>query len=162
MKDTEVNKLIEFYYTGGGFLPANENAENLTLNLANGEVIQLRDVTQRDIKFHRCYFSLINYIYDYLPKNFKNKIPKDKFHLWLKHLKGQYSVDFTFKDGTKLVTYESISFGRMSEQQFRTYVKEQLPFIYENVIGAFFKGEIYDSIISTIENDYERFFDKLK
>ena len=78
------------------------------------------------------------------------------------NLKASPSASDFVKDGTKLVTYESISFGRMSEQQFRTYVKEQLPFIYENVIGAFFKGEIYDSIISTIENDYERFFDKLK
>jgi len=29
------------------------------------------------------------------------------------------------------------------------------------VIGEFFEGEIYDSIIGNIENDYEKFLDRL-
>ncbi len=96
-----------------------------------------------------------------MPVSFKSKIPEEKFYLWLKHLKGQYDVIFEFKDGTKLVEYESISFGKMTEQRFREYIKEQLPFIYSDVLGKYFSGEILDGIIETIEKDYEKFFKKL-
>jgi hypothetical protein len=40
-------------------------------------------------------------------------------------------------------------------------VANQLPFIYENIIGAFFSDEMYDSIRSTIEEEYERFMFRL-
>jgi hypothetical protein len=62
---------------------------------------------------------------------------------------------------SELIEYESISFGRMSEMRFREYIREQLPFIYSEVIGRFYIDETYDSIIQNIENDYEKFFSKL-
>ena len=49
----------------------------------------------------------------------------------------------------------------MNQQKFKEYVKEQLPYIYENVLGKFFEGEILTGIIETIENEYEIFFSKL-
>jgi hypothetical protein len=49
----------------------------------------------------------------------------------------------------------------MTEKEFKEYIKSQLPFIYENVIGKFFEGEIYDNIIDIIENEWERYFSKL-
>jgi len=49
----------------------------------------------------------------------------------------------------------------MSQDQFETYVKEQLPWIYENVIGAFYSDEIYAGIIDTIEEEYKKFLSKL-
>ena len=161
MKDTEYNRLIELTYMGGGFLPANQNAQDLTDQCVKGEIITFREVTKRDLRFHRCYMSLLGFIYDYLPNTFKAKVTKDHFYQWLKHLKGQYEVLFEFKDGTRLVEYESIAFGNMSEKRFREYVKKQLPWIYENVLGAFFEGDILSGIIETIEIEYERFLQKL-
>jgi len=64
-------------------------------------------------------------------------------------------------DGSELIEYESISFGKMSEMRFREYIRELLPFIYSDVIGMFYEGEVYESIVQTIENDYEKFFSKL-
>jgi hypothetical protein len=60
-----------------------------------------------------------------------------------------------------MVEYESIAFGRMSQKRFEEYIKEQLPWIYENVIGAFYTGERYDTVIQSIENEYEKFLTKL-
>jgi hypothetical protein len=70
-------------------------------------------------------------------------------------------VLFKFKDGTAMVEYESIAFGNMSQKRFEAYIREQLPWIYENVIGAFFEGAIYDGIVETIEKEYEIFLSKL-
>jgi len=105
--------------------------------------------------------SLLAYIYDYLPNSFKKKVAKDKFYVFLKHLKGNYEVLFEFKDGSKMIEYESISFGRMSQKTFESFVRDQLPFIYENVLGAFFEGDIYDAVVKNIEMEYEKFLAQL-
>lgn len=161
MSDKEFYNLVDFYNAGGGLLPVNQRAHELIEQSEKGEVLSFIEVTQRDLKFHRCYMSLLAYIYEYLPQSFQRKIPKNKFYMFLKHLKGQYDVLFEFSDGTKLVEYESISFGKMSQKRFEAYVKEQLPWIYENIIGAFYQGELYNSIIQNIENDYQKFLAKL-
>lgn len=161
MTDKNFYNLVDFYNAGGGLLPLNQRANELIEQTSKGEVISFKEVTARDLRRHRCYMSLLAYIWSYLPQSFKNAVPKDKFYLWLKHLKGQYDILFEFQDGTKLVEYESIAFGKMSEQRFREYIKEQLPFIYSDVIGKYFEGAIYDSIIETIEKDYEKFLSKL-
>jgi len=162
MNKTAFDKLVELSYTGGHlFRPVNSNAFDLCDSLAIGEVINVELKTARDVKFHRCYFSLINFIYDYLPEKFKSKVPARYFFKWLQTLKGDYELVFTFQDGKQLIEYNSISFGKMSQERFEEYVKEQLPYIYENVIGAFYKDEIYDGIIETIEKEYLKFLAKL-
>jgi len=161
MKDTQLSKVINLRWAGGGFLPANQAADDLADQLRNNEVVSFLEVTKRDLSFHRNYMALLGYIYDYLPPKFRNAVPKDKFYFWLKHLKGQYDVVYTFKDGTSLIEYQSIAFGNMSEKRFHEYVKNQLPWIYEDVIGAFYTGEIKNTIIENIEIDFEKFMNKL-
>jgi hypothetical protein len=60
-----------------------------------------------------------------------------------------------------MIEYESISFGRMSEKKFHEYIKEQIPWLYSEVIGRFFKDEAYDEKIAKIEKEYKKFFTKL-
>ena len=161
MKDSDFHKIIDIVNAGGGWIPGNENAEVLLESTTKGEVTSVLSVTARDLKFHRCYFSLLNFIYDYLPPVFKKAVKKEDFYKWLKHLKGQYEVLFTFQNGTSLVEYESIAFGKMSDEKFKAYVREQLPYIYENVIHKYFQDELYDNIIATIEEEYEKFMQRL-
>jgi hypothetical protein len=161
MKDDDFHKIIELAVVGGGLISANENAAELIEQSHKGEILSFMEVTARDLRFHRAYFSLLNFIYGYLPNRFKKQVPEKEFYKWLKHLKKEYKVIFTFKDGTQLVEYDSISFGNMSQKRFENYVREQLPYIYENVIAKFFEGDIYDSILATIELEYERFLAKL-
>jgi len=161
MRDVDYLDTIELTYMGGGFVPENGPAWDLTERCVKGEVVAFKEITARDLSMHRCYFSLIGMVYDYLPKNFKKAVRKEDFYKFLKHLKGDYKVVFEFKDGTKMVEYDSIAFGRMSEKKFREYIAEQLPFIYSNVIGMFFEGEIYDNIVEVIEDEYKTFLTNL-
>lgn len=161
MKDTDYQNIVELTYMGGGFIPANENASELSERCVKGEVISVLECTQRDLKFHRCYFSLLEMIYGYMPPSFKKRIKKEKFYRFLKHLKKEYEVEFDFADGSQMIEYNSISFGRMSQKKFQEYVANQLPFIYSEVIGRYYSGEMYDSIVETIEADYEVFLNKL-
>jgi len=162
MNKKDFDKLVAFSYTGGYlFKPENQNAFDLCDQLGIGEQVLFEPKTPRDIKFHQCYFVLINFIWGYLPAKFQETVPKYKFYHFIKHLKGEYEVVFQFKDGTKMVEYESISFGRMSQETFENYIREQLPWIYENIIGEFYEGETYNGIIETIEKEFEKFLSKL-
>jgi hypothetical protein len=161
MKEKEFEKLTEWVNVGGGLTPTNTNAEELLEQSARGEIFTFKEMTERDLRFHRCYFSLLGYIYDYMPPSFKKKLRKEDFYRFVKHMRGEYEVLFTFKDGTKMVEYESIAFGNMSQKRFEAYIREQLPYIYENVVGAFFSGAMYDGIIETIEEEYKKFLAKL-
>lgn len=161
MKDSDYHKLVEFTNAGGGLLPLNQNAIEICDLSRKGEILQFIEVTPRDLKFHKCYFALLNFIYEYLPQKFKNKVPENKFYQFIKHLEGKFETIYTFEDGSSLNEYESISFGNMSEIRFRAFIREQLPFIYQNVLAKFFEGKIYDSIIETIETEFERFLTKL-
>lgn len=163
MRDSDYGKLSEWTNEGTGCLvPFNAVANDLTDAAKKGEIISMQEVTDRDLKFHRCYFSLINCIYDQMPVRFQKKLHKKHFYQYLKHLKGQFDIIAQFGD-IVLVEYESIAFGRMSEHTFRDYVRTQLPWIYSDVIGKYYKpgGWRYNKKIEFIEEEYKKFLSKL-
>jgi len=161
MTDKAYNHMHEMVMQGAGWAPNNQKAQDLLDQSSPGEIAYFKEVTDRDIPFHRCYFSLLNYIWSYMPDNFKARVQSDKFYLWLKHLRGEYDVIFEYDDGTKCIEYHSVSFGRMSQFEFESFVREQMPWIYQSVIGLCYDGEQFDQIIENIEDDYSTFFSKL-
>jgi hypothetical protein len=161
LKDKDFARLIELTHVKGGLIPTNQNAIELLDRTGNGEVLYFLEVTNRDVSFHRCYFALLSFIYDYLPNDFKKKITKDKFYIFVKHLAGEYKIVHTFKDGTSQIEYNSIAFGKMSQKDFEAYVANQLPFIYANVLGAYFEMDILNGIIETIETEFKKLISKL-
>lgn len=164
MKDSDFDRLSDWANSGGGVLiPLNDIAHDLADITKKGQVITMLEKTDRDIRFHRCYMSLLGYVYDQLPNRFHKKLQKKYFYRYLKHLKGQFDIITKFENGIVLVEYESISFGRMSEHTFRDYVRNQLPWIYSDVIGKYYKvgGWRYNRKINSIEDEYEKFLSKL-
>lgn len=163
MKDSDYQRISEWSNEGtGALLPFNDKAQDLADTTKAGEVIAMIEVTDRDIKFHRCYFSLINFIYDQLPNRFHKKLQRKHFYKYLKHLRGDFDIIAQFGD-IVLVEYYSISFKKMSEHTFRDYVREQLPWIYLKVIGKYYKvgGWRYNRKIEAIEFEYMKFLSKL-
>lgn len=162
MKDTEFNELIELTYLNGVFTASNQEAINLVSNLKDGQKINIKNVTARDIKLHRCYFALLNYIWSWMPEKFRAQVPRDSFYKFLKIIQGQYDIVFEFKDGTKMIEYHSISFSRMSNDKFREFIKDQISIIYNDVImPTFNNSEQANDIIKETEKEFEKFFSKL-
>lgn len=163
MKDREYERLSEWINEGtGALMPYNSLAHDLADTAKGGEIITMLEMTDRDLRFHRCYFSLINYIYSQLPNRFRQKLPEKYFYKYLKHLKGQFDIIAQFGD-IVLVEYESISFAKMTEHSFRDYVRNQLPWIYSDVIGKYYKmgGWRYNRKVNMIEEEYKKFLSKL-
>jgi hypothetical protein len=196
MTDKDYDKRLEFVNDGAGLLPVNDNAMSLMDQLGRGVTVDLLEITARDLKFHRCYMVFLAYIWDYLTPAFKKLVPKHHFYQFLKGLKGNYDIIYSFKDENKrkviaeflkdyrkkyntriryqdievistlfgkrdFIEYPSIAFGKMTQQTFREYVKNQLPFIFDQVIRPLFDDETYHVIIENIENDFEKFLSKL-
>jgi hypothetical protein len=163
MKDSDYTRLSEWINEGtGALMPYNSLAQDLTDTVKKGEIITMLEMTDRDLRFHRCYFSLVNYIYSQMPRRFRAKLPEKYFYKYLKHLKGQFDIIAQFGD-VVLVEYDSIAFGRMSEHTFREYIRNQLPWIYSDVIGKYYKvgGWRYNKKINDIEDEYKKFLSKL-
>jgi hypothetical protein len=162
MKKSDYDKLLEVTFVGGGWIPLNQNAQDLADQSGKGEIHNFREVTARDLKFHNCYFSLLSFIYGYMPKMITEKVSNKNFYKWLKHLKKEYEVIFTYSDGTTLVEYESLAFGNMSQKRFEEYIRNQITWIFENVLRPVYKDDtIYNGITATIEEEYKKFLSKL-
>jgi len=158
MTDKEYHNILEFRITGNALIPVNQNAMQYVEQ--NHGVVALKDITKRDVRFHRAYFKLLNFIYSWLPDNFKSAVSSGNFYQWLKHLKGQYEILYEFKDGSKFIEYESISFGRMNDARFKEYVKEQLPVIYEDVFLPLL-GDDAPIAWQTVESEFENYLNTL-
>jgi hypothetical protein len=157
MKPEEYLGLIQVAKVGEMFAPANEVALQLNQDLEDGEIAYLKQSKSRDIKFHRAYFSLLNYIYDYLPNNFKKEVSQSNFYTFLKYLRGEIKILFEFKDGLQIIEPVSISFAKMDEAKFKDFIRQQLPYIYSDVIEKLYSPEKAKDIIFNIENEYEKF-----
>jgi hypothetical protein len=187
MKHSDFQDLIHLAYTDGKFIPTDTSICN---DLIEGEIISVKPIRTRDLPMHKCYFSLLNYIWKWMPAKFQEKVLNKYFYKWLQTLKKEYKILFSFADEDKIksiidtcidlgisaenasiiatkygkidmIEYESISFGRMDEYKFRNYVKEQLPFINENLINKLFDEETANNIIEDVEKEFEKYFTKL-
>lgn len=149
-----------FLHHGGFLKPSNQASIEYVDQLAGGELVRLKDNTERDIKYHASYFTLLGYIYDLLPSNFKTRVPRSKFYIFLKELFGDYEI---IKVGElEIKEYKSIAFGRMSQKTFEAYVKHQIPRIYSDVIRPLFKDdERYNQVIEWIEDEMDKILFKL-
>jgi len=76
--------------------------------------------------------------------------------------KKQIEAIASLTDRTDLVEYESISFGRMTEKKFEQYVRDQIPWIYSEVVERFYKDDALDEKIKKIEDKFRKFFKKLE
>lgn len=157
MRTDNYIELIELEHQQGLFKPVNQVGIDLISNLKHKERIYVKDAGKRDIRFHRAYFALLNYIYSWMPEIFKMQIPEKHFYKWLKILLGEYKIIYKFKTGESLYETKSIAFGKMSQKTFEEYVKNQLPLIYDNLIYALFNLEEAKMIIENIENEFEKF-----
>ena len=162
MKQIDFLKLIEIARVDNGFIPANSNAIKIHENLQEGEIAVFKTANSRDLKFHQNYFVFLNFIYDLLPQKFKKEVKKKNFYIFLKYAKNEIEILFTFKNGLQIIQPISISFSNFDELQFRNYIKDQLPFIYSEIIDKLFNEHEAKDVIELIENEFEKFFGVLE
>lgn len=135
-------------------IPLDEETKEKLLLMPNQ--ITLLETNNRDRKFHKCYFAWCGWLWEQMPLKFKKKYCKDKMYKVLKLCAGQYNRDFTFKD-IYVIEFESISFKRMKESDFRTYVTEQITAFYTEILIPLKMEHLQEEM----EEQFKNFFNQL-
>lgn len=158
MKQSDFLELKHFVnHKGIGLIPATDESREWLEVLRPNECINFKRVESRDVALHSAYFGMLGFIHDRLTPTFKKQIAKPKFYLFLKELAKEYTVLYTFKDGTEHKEFKSISFSKMNNTTFKEYFNNQLIFIYEDLL--FPLGQDY--LMDEINKEFERVFNKL-
>jgi len=158
MKTDEYFSLLHFtVHKSQALVPATPETQEWIEQQKHNTSVNFKLIEARDLGFHRCYFALLSFIYDRLPISFRSKVDKDNFYNFIKLIGKQYDTVYTLKDGTPLIQYKSISFGRMNQTKFREFVNEQLSTIYEEILIPL---EV-DYIMEQAQDEFQTFMDKL-
>ena len=157
MKDTDFEKLLRFKVINEVAYPVSNKAQEFCYSNENEDVYLLPQ-TARDKAFHKCYFLFCNWIWEQLPTKFKlERCPKQAdMYKYLKLIQGDYKVSMSYKD-LEVIEFKSISFGKMSNDQFKDYVNEQIAALYTNILVPLKLEHLHDKA----EQEFKGLFSKL-
>jgi len=112
------------------YLPADEEDHKKSSKIGSGEIIEVTCTNQRNIKFHRKYWSLINTTLHNLPETAEKELmskhqfritSKEDLHFYVKIKNGYVEKRFIGKDGNIGWVPTSISFSSMDEDKFNEF-----------------------------------------
>lgn len=126
--------LLSVARRGTGLFPTDADSEELIKSLSPEENFNVALHADRNLKMHRAYFGLLNFVWDNLPEKFQRKCPKQHFYKFLKEMQGRFEVIQVGK--TKVKTYESLSFGSMGQKRFHEIFSEDVDFIIREILPA--------------------------
>lgn len=135
--------------TKTGLIPSTQDDWDKLSKVEYGESFSCKTVDQRNINFHRKFFSLINLAFDNLPEQYDQyfKTP-DQLRYELTKRAGFYE-EYTDLKGVKQYKAKSIAFDTMSQSEF-----EQL---YSAVIDVIMKWILPDLDKDILESELMNF-----
>lgn len=142
----------------GTLSPAYEADRELLSKIKIGSFVRLKLNRARNYKFHRKYFALVNFAFDYwTPPEF----PDDPEQKWRKQVTPEKNFDRFRKDLTILAGHyeayyrvngevrieaKSISFGSMSEDEFEKLYSATIDVILKHICTQYTE-EMLDSVV---------------
>ena len=159
MTDEKFNKLLEFIYLGEGKYGAfDDNANQMSQDLAEGESVYFEKHNPRDLKLHRAYMAFISYLWNYLPEKFQLVVPEKHFYHWLKRWNGDFEFVYKFKNPMKAKEiFDHLKIRKKAEKWKITYKQLQ------KICDEFSKDELIEyTSISFARMDESKFRDYVK
>ena len=139
--------------TISGLVPGDPETQKFYDKLKHGVAISVEAHTMRNPKFHRKYFALLNVGYDnWNPGKINSKygIPKKNFERFRKDiaiLSGHFEIVIRL-DGTSRPEADSISFGKMSEEDFQKLYSETINIFLDRIYDKDMTPEKLDEIVN--------------
>ena len=132
--------------------PASEADAVLLTKIKTGEVVKLKFTRPRNYLFHKKFFAMLNFAFDYWnPTEAANKWdvdPEKNFDRFRKDvivLAGYYDATYRL-NGDVRIEAKSISFGSMSEDEFEKLYSACVDVILQYVCTQY-DGKMLDEII---------------
>jgi hypothetical protein len=121
----------------GALRAVDEAGEEALRAIAEGSQVKA-DITQpRNLRFHRWFFAMLKFVADNNP----NFATSDDVLIYLK-LKLNLFTPVIFPDGTTYLKPGSISFSRMDETEFRSFVKRCIDILAEHWMAGVTSEEV--------------------
>lgn len=139
---------------GGVMVPVDQQAIEYIAKLKLGAAVTASVRRQRNPKFHRKFFALLNLAFDAwepvgntykgeaVAKNF------DQFRNDVTVLAGHYEMAVTLKGETRL-TAKSISFGSMSQEEFESLYSATVDVILARILKNYTRNDL-DNVINQL------------
>ncbi len=133
--------------SNGTLIPVDPQAQEFISKLKLGAGVTASVKLNRNPKFHRKYFALLNFAFDAwepVTKEYKGqKVCKqfDQFRRDIVILAGYYDTSITLKGDVRL-TAKSISFSRMSEDEFSSLYDATIGVILSRILTNYTKDDI--------------------
>jgi hypothetical protein len=141
-----------------GFIPADEQSREWFEKIKPGEVVSCEAKKVRNYKFHKKYFALLNIGFqNWNPGEINSRygVPEknfDRFRADLTILAGYYETTIRL-DGSVRVEPKSISFAKMTEEDFESLYSRTIDVLIKHVYDA---GMTHEEINETV-NKYLQF-----
>ena len=121
-------------------IPVDDCGVDYVKKLKPGEIIKVTPVKPRNLKFHRKFFSMINFAFDYWQppqaewKGIAAVKSIEVFREQVTILAGYRDVTFNL-DGSVKVKAKSISFAKMTEEEFESLYKAVFNVLWTHVMS---------------------------
>ena len=133
---------------GMSFVPANDNATNAVKGLSNGQEVCVNIKQPRNLNRHKLYWAMIAKIVENWPDDLPFKLNKDSLHQWIKISTGYVTV-IKF-NGKEFVLPRSISFNKMSENEFCIFLTAAKEFLCTEVIPGLNEDDLMNEVVDMI------------
>jgi len=142
----------------GTLAPANEDAEEIIKGMKQGQAIKLKYTFPRNYEFLKKWFALLKIGFDnWIPGEINSKygVPEknfDRFRADVIILAGFYDTTIRL-DGSVRVEPKSVSFGKMTHEEFENLYSKTINVLLKYVYGSGMTAEEIDQIVE----EYLRF-----
>ena len=114
----------------GYFIPACDSDMKKAQKVGVGEVVRAKSSDQRNVRFLRKYWALVNVILENLPESVEDNLmqnhqfrikTKEDVHFYIKIKNGFVEKKYIGKDGNIAWVPKSIAFDKMNETEFEEF-----------------------------------------
>ena len=143
--DIRLSKTVE-----GFLIPVDDESQEFVLKLKAGQVVHADFKKERNYKFHRKWWALVKYAFDHweiaefqAPKweGLSAEKSLDRFRKDLTILAGYYEATHRL-NGEVRIEAKSISFGRMSAEEFEELYSNTIDVVLKHVLKNYDKEEL--------------------
>ena len=135
----------------GALHPASENDQELLKTIKQGQPVRVKLTRVRNYQFMKKWFALLNLAFDYWepPENHVGEKNFERFRKDIIILAGFYE-SYVRLDGSTRVEPKSISFAKMSEDEFEELYDKTLDVIIKYALTSY-TGDMLRSIVDQVE-----------
>jgi len=133
--------------TDKGLVPASQNDQELFEKLSSKKTLRANIVVPRNYEFHKKFFAMIAVVWENLPEQLnKGYGTRDNFRYELT-MRAGFREQWTTHKGAPMWRPKSISFAKMSEQDFSELYDKVLDDVIQNFIPGLEKSILEEEII---------------